>query len=166
MRPRFVSLQSTHTGWGKDRYWVNNGRRFTRLPRILSWIPGHKTGVIRPEPSSGPSSGSIRTTPHGGRRGPHHLTRYVDPALVWCWASVADGGPTLNHRWVNYRVCWKFWVILGHWIMDLDPTIDKTVVWCSDYAERLSHRSSRVRPMLPVFCETRKAEEIISGETQ
>ena len=25
----------------------------------------------------------------------------VDPMLLWCWASVADGGPTLQQHWVS-----------------------------------------------------------------
>ena len=27
--------------------------------------------------------------------------RGVEPVLVWCWASVADGGPALDQHWVN-----------------------------------------------------------------
>ena len=27
-------------------------------------------------------------------------TQAVDPALIKCWASVVDGGPTTNQRWV------------------------------------------------------------------
>ena len=25
----------------------------------------------------------------------------VDPALLQCWPTVADGGPTLNQHWIN-----------------------------------------------------------------
>ena len=28
-------------------------------------------------------------------------TRGVEPVLVWCWASAADGGPALDQHWVN-----------------------------------------------------------------
>ena len=28
-------------------------------------------------------------------------TRYTDPMLVLCWASVADDGPALNQHWVT-----------------------------------------------------------------
>ena len=28
-------------------------------------------------------------------------TQGVEPVLVWCWASVADGGPALDQHWVN-----------------------------------------------------------------
>ena len=28
-------------------------------------------------------------------------TRYIAPLLVQCWASVVDGGPTLNQHWDN-----------------------------------------------------------------
>ena len=30
-----------------------------------------------------------------------HQTRYTDPMLVQCWASVADDGPALNQQWVS-----------------------------------------------------------------
>ena len=28
-------------------------------------------------------------------------TRYIDPMLVHCWASVVDGGPTLDQHWLD-----------------------------------------------------------------
>ena len=28
-------------------------------------------------------------------------TRDIEPLLVQCWASVVDGGPTLNQQWLN-----------------------------------------------------------------
>ena len=28
----------------------------------------------------------------------------VDPALVYCWASVVNGGPTVNQRWANASI--------------------------------------------------------------
>ena len=28
-------------------------------------------------------------------------SRDIEPLLVQCWASVVDGGPTLNHQWLN-----------------------------------------------------------------
>ena len=30
-----------------------------------------------------------------------HQTRDVEPVLVWCWASVVDGGPIINQHWLN-----------------------------------------------------------------
>ena len=30
--------------------------------------------------------------------------RYIDPKLVQCWATVCDGGPTLNQHWINVGV--------------------------------------------------------------
>ena len=30
-----------------------------------------------------------------------HQTRDVHPKLVWCWATIADGGPTLPQHWCN-----------------------------------------------------------------
>ena len=35
------------------------------------------------------------------KAGTSQQTRDVDVMLVWCWASVADGGPTLNQHWHN-----------------------------------------------------------------
>ena len=35
------------------------------------------------------------------QRGMTLETRDVRPRLCECWASVADGGPTFNRRWVN-----------------------------------------------------------------
>ena len=35
---------------------------------------------------------------------PHGTTqqrRYINPMLVQCWASVVDGGPTLDQHWVS-----------------------------------------------------------------
>ena len=40
-------------------------------------------------------------------------TRDVDPVLFWCWASVADGGPTSNQHRVN--VTWLLGInLFGH----------------------------------------------------
>ena len=36
-------------------------------------------------------------------------TRYTDPMLVQCWASVAAGGPALNQHWVSVS-CWLGYV--------------------------------------------------------
>ena len=33
--------------------------------------------------------------------GPSQQTRYIEPMLVYCWADVADDGPTLNEHWFN-----------------------------------------------------------------
>ena len=30
----------------------------------------------------------------------------VVPMLLWCWASVADGGLTSNQHWLNVSCCW------------------------------------------------------------
>ena len=34
-------------------------------------------------------------------------TRGVEPVLVWCWASVANGGPALDQHWVNLMFAWS-----------------------------------------------------------
>ena len=39
-------------------------------------------------------------------------TRDVEPVLVLCWASVADGGPELDQHWVN--VSCLLGVLTGH----------------------------------------------------
>ena len=31
-------------------------------------------------------------------------TQAIGPMLVYCWASVADGGPTINQHWENIHV--------------------------------------------------------------
>ena len=36
-----------------------------------------------------------------GRRALAQQTRAIEPLLVQCWASVVDGGPTLNQQWLN-----------------------------------------------------------------
>ena len=35
-------------------------------------------------------------------------TRYVEPMSFYCWASVADNGPTLKQHWLNVSC------LLGH----------------------------------------------------
>ena len=35
-------------------------------------------------------------------------TRYVEPMLFYCWAGVADNGPTLKQHWLNVSC------LLGH----------------------------------------------------
>ena len=30
----------------------------------------------------------------------------IGPTLVYCWANVVDGGPTVNQRWANVSFCW------------------------------------------------------------
>ena len=32
---------------------------------------------------------------------PTQQTRDIEPLLIQCWASVVDGGPTLNQQWLN-----------------------------------------------------------------
>ena len=36
-------------------------------------------------------------------------TRSVEPVLVWCWATVGDGGPALDQQLSTSRVCWECW---------------------------------------------------------
>ena len=46
----------------------------------------------------------------------------VGPMLVYCWASVVDGGPTVNQRWANvpclhvdenlWKIAFAFWLSL------------------------------------------------------
>ena len=50
-------------------------------------------------------------------------TRGVEPVLVLCWASVADGGPELDQHWVNLSCL--LGVLTGH-ICVLHIT------WCED----------------------------------
>ena len=40
-------------------------------------------------------------------------TRYTDPMLVQCWASVEDDGPTLNQHWVSV-LCLLSWINCIH----------------------------------------------------
>ena len=28
-------------------------------------------------------------------------TRCLQPMVIYCWATVADGGPTINHHWIH-----------------------------------------------------------------
>ena len=50
---------------------------------------------------------AVKLTFHGSPNDPckyslaFQQTRKVHPMLVQCWASVVDGGPTLNRHWVN-----------------------------------------------------------------
>ena len=41
---------------------------------------------------------------------PEQKTPHIKPMLAWCWASVADGGPTSKHNWFKFRLCsvWDF----------------------------------------------------------
>ena len=41
-------------------------------------------------------------------------TRDADPALLYCWRSVADGDPTLKQHWV----CWIIIAVYVYWFLD------------------------------------------------
>ena len=47
-------------------------------------------------------------------------TRYVEPMLFYCWASVADNGPTLKRHWLK----------LGHNIITVLPSKQDTLTQC------------------------------------
>ena len=54
-------------------------------------------------------------------------TRYTDPLLVQCWASVADDGPTLNQHWAGVsclRACHTLAISLN------DRYVCKPIYWC------------------------------------
>ena len=49
----------------------------------------------------------------GGR--PTRETPDVEPTSVQCWASIADGGPTLSRRWFIFYIYWGWaqcWIIV------------------------------------------------------
>ena len=48
-------------------------------------------------------------------------TRGVEPVQVWCWASVADGGPELEQHWVN--VSCLLGVLTGHIMFRTSPAV-------------------------------------------
>ena len=50
---------------------------------------------------------SSRTVWPSSQVGHMKRARHVDPLLVWCWATVAGGGPTSNRQWAN--VLWVSW---------------------------------------------------------
>ena len=39
------------------------------------------------------------------------LTRRIQPMLVYCWATVEDGGPTLSRHW-DGLMSWTTWTVL------------------------------------------------------
>ena len=51
-------------------------------------------------------------------------TRYVEPMLFYCWASVADNGPTLKRHWLNVSC------LLGHNIITFLPGKQDTLTQC------------------------------------
>ena len=46
--------------------------------------------------ADGRAAGKALTIHHHSQR-----ARDVDPMLVYCWATVVDGGPTISQHWVN-----------------------------------------------------------------
>ena len=68
----FAVLRKWHRGWG--RLW-------------LAWL--YQISVPQRSPT-------IRTAPHLSCQTPE-----IDLMLVWCWANVTNGGPTLNQHTVD-----------------------------------------------------------------
>ena len=77
--------------------------------------------------------------------------RGVYSALVYCWASVADAGPTVNQHWVNAsRSLGDEWSILILRIVTSDPGNPDTTRW-PNVESKLAHRQRRwpnIKPTL------------------
>ena len=93
-RARYLSVTEAphktdfHTWMGKKHFlFLSNRRDREPEPRTLAW------------------RAAVLTTTPGPPDHPHaktsQQTRYINPMLVQCWASVKDGGPTLYQHWVN-----------------------------------------------------------------
>ena len=83
------------------------------LPRDgLLWCLWQQAGLLlyRRNRRSGPQSGNMRRCDvvHGTHVwGQTQQARDVDPMLIYCRASVADGGPAINQHWPTYDVYWE-----------------------------------------------------------
>ena len=91
-----------HKGYGPILPWKAAPAHFSSKPILPFGFTGQCTNTWEIEPM----------TPKGKQMQLQVLwahiaslifqqTRYIDPVLDQCWASVVDGGPTLIQTWVN-----------------------------------------------------------------